>query len=152
MADKNDITKMMVDLLQQLQKITLMTITQSGVKAKSDLAKSVKYTVTKDGIQMEVAAYYPYVSGGRRAMIRKVPIKDLIQWIKKYNIRPRNGQTINQLAFAIQTSIYKRGIRAKNYVDKVETGVADYTAMAIADDMAEVIADDLVDMFEPVAI
>jgi hypothetical protein len=152
MADKNEITTMLTELLKELQKITLMTITKSGVKANSDLAKSVKYYVTKDGIQMEVAAYYPYVSSGRRPNIRRVPIKDLIPWIKQYGIRPRNGQTINQLAFAIQTSIYKRGIKGKNYVDKVETGVADYAAFAVADDLAVVIADDLVEMFAPVAI
>lgn len=152
MADNKQIQKMLTDLLQQLQKITLMTITQSGVKANSDLAKSVQYVIVGNNIQMEVAAYYPYVSSGRKPMIRKVPIKDLIPWIKQYGIRPRPGQTINQLAFAIQTSIYKRGIRAKNYVDKVETGVADYTALTLADELAEVIADDLVEMFTPVAV
>lgn len=149
MADNNEMQKMLTSLLQQLRKITLMNITQSGVKANSDLAKSVNWVVAENGIKMQVASYYPYVSGGRKASIRKVPVKDLLVWIKKYNIKPRQGQTLNQLAFAIQTSIYKKGIKAKNYVDKVEIGVADYTAMALADEMAEVVADDLVGMMSP---
>jgi len=147
-----DYVKAINGLMQNLKKITVMTLTSSGVKQQSNLAKSIEYVTNKDGVQMLAASYYPYVSGGRRANIRRVPIKDLIVWIKQYGIRPRNGQTINQLAFAIQTSIYKRGIKAKNFEDKVETGVADYTAVALADELAVLVADDLVDMFAPVAV
>lgn len=150
MADKNteQLNKMLTDLLKELRKITLMTITKSGVEANSDLAKSVKWVVAGQGLQMQVASYYPYVSQGRKARIRKVPIQDLLAWIKQYGIRPRPNQTLNQLAFAIQTSIYKRGIRAKNYVDKVEIGVADFVTLQLVDSLAEIIADDLVQAFE----
>jgi hypothetical protein len=151
MADTNYM-EMITNLMQELQKITVMTLTQSGVKPNSLLAKSIQYVTTKDGVQMLAASYYPYVSGGRKARMRRVPIADLIPWIKQYGITPRFGQTINQLAFAIQTSIYKRGIRAKNFEDKVETGVADYASIALADELAEQVADDLVEAFEPVAV
>ena len=150
MAENKNYIDLISDLLNQLREITLMTLTESGVENNSNLNDSIKYVATKDGINMIAASYYPYVSQGRRANIRRVPLSALIDWIKRYNIRPRNGQTINQLAFAIQTSIYKRGIKAKNFVDKVETGVADYTANALANELAIVIADDLVEMFAPV--
>ena len=139
-------------LLNELKQITQMTLNQSGVKQNTDLSKSVQYVVTKDGVNMLVASYYPFVSGGRRARIRRVPIAALIEFIKKNNIRPRGRQTINQLAYAIQESIYKRGIKAKNFEDKVATGVADYTAAALADELALLVADDLVEMFAPVAV
>ena len=139
-------------LMKQLKDITVMTLKKSGVKENSNLAKSIQYVTNKDGVQMLAASYYPYVSAGRKANIKRVPIADLIQWIKQYNIRPRPGQTINQLAYAIQQSIYKRGIKAKKFEEKVEIGVADYTALALADELAELIADDLVLMMSPVAV
>jgi hypothetical protein len=132
----------------ELKKITLMVLEQNKVKADSNLAKSVEYVYTADGVQMMVASYYPYVSGGRKAGIRRVPVADLIQWIKKKNIRPRRGQTINQLAYAISESIYKRGIKAKSFEEKVANGIADYATIALADELAEQIADDLEYMVE----
>jgi len=136
-------------LLDELKKITLMTLNKSGVKENSNLSKSIEYVSNADGIQMLAASYYPYVSAGRKANIKRVPIQYLITWIKQYGIRPRSGQSINQLAYAIQTSIYKRGIKAKSFEEKVEVGVADYTAIALADELSELIADDLVETFAP---
>ncbi len=157
---KIDYIEALKNLLQELQQITIEAMASTGVKSTSDLSKSVKYTLTKDGIKMEVAEYYPYVSEGhlikRRAGLRKVPIDVLIQWIKKNNIIPNAGKTINQLAWAIQTSIYKKGIRGnkktkgRKFADKVANNVADYTAEELADVLANEIADELVDMFEPV--
>lgn len=152
MRKTEDYINAVKDLLKELQKITVMTLKKSGVEEKSDLSKSIKYVVTKDGVNMLAATYYPYVSAGRKANIKRVPIAPLIEWIKQYNIKPKAGQTINQLAWAISTSIYQHGIKAKKFEEKVETGVADYTALALSDELAELIADDLVDMFAPVAI
>jgi len=151
MAEKNYI-EAIEGLLNELKQITQMALSQSGVKQTTDLSKSVEYVVTKDGVNMLVASYYPFVSNGRRANIRRVPIANLIEFIKKNNIRPRGGQTINQLAWAIQTSIYRRGIKGKKFEDKVATGVADYTAAALADELALLVAEDLVEMFAPVAV
>ena len=135
--------------MKDLQDITVATIVQSGVKQQSNLAKSIKYVQIKEGLNMESNFYYPFVSAGRKSGIRKVPIKALIEYIKHYNLRPRNGQTINQLAFAIQTHIYKSGIKAKNFDVKVATAAGDIASVAVADDLALMIADELVDMFQP---
>lgn len=147
------------DLLLELQQITIAAMASTGIKKNSELSKSVKFTTTKDGIKMEVAEYYPWVSEGhlikRRAGLRRVPIDVLIEWIKKNNIVPTSGKTINQLAFAIQTSIYKKGIegkkvKGKGFAEKVATNVADYTAEELVDYLAIMIADDLVEAFAPV--
>ena len=67
MRNAEDYFKAIEDLLTELKKITVMTLKNSGVKEKSNLAKSVQYITNKDGVQMLVASYYPYVSGGRKA-------------------------------------------------------------------------------------
>ena len=53
--------------------------------------------------------------------------------------------TINQLAFAIQTSIYKHGISPKNYLNQVIDATADVTGETVADQLSEDIANDVVD-------
>ncbi len=149
MAKKNTYVDMLTDLMKDLQEITVATIVQSGVKSDSKLAKSIGYVQTKDGLNMVSNYYYPFVSQGRKSGIKKVPIKALIEYIKEYNLTPKNGQTINQLAFAIQTHIFKAGIKAKNFDDKVANAAGDIASVAVADDLALIIADELVDMFKP---
>jgi len=153
-------------LLEELRTITLQAMAETGVETTSDLSKSVKYVFTNDGIKMEVLEYYQYVSEGhsikRRARARRIPLDVLIQWIKKKRIVGRNKKngrfiTINQLAFAIQTVIWKRGImggvktKGKKFAEKVANNVADYTAEELANVLAIQIANELEDMFEPVA-
>lgn len=152
MAKKATYTDMLTDLMKDLQEITVATIVQSGVKPQSKLAKSIGYVQTKDGVNMTANYYYPFVSAGRKSGIKKVPISALIEYIKEYNISPKNGQTINQLAFAMQQHIYKAGIKAKNFDDKVATAAGDVASVAVADDLAIIIADEMVAMFAPVAV
>jgi len=157
-----DFIESLSSLLQELQQITIASMAETGVKPTSDLSKSVKWVVTKDGLKMMVAEYYPFVDEGRsttkrRAMMHRIPLSVLIEWIKRNNIKPYGGKTTNELAWAIQTAIYKRGlnskrkVKGKNYGDKVANNVADYTANELADTLATQIADELVDMFAPIA-
>ena len=146
--DKISLKDVLKGLLVDLQKVTVLALEQSGVKKNSDLSKSVKYVTVKDSINMEVAYYYPYVSTGRKPGVKKVPISALIQYIKQMGITPRNGQTINQLAFAIQTTIYKHGINPKNYLDRVANVAGEVSQEEIATGLMDEIADELVSMFK----
>ena len=166
MADDNYIAAIK-GLLEELRLITIQAMAESGVPKSSDLSKSVKYYVTRDGIKMMVAEYYPYVDAGRsgtkrRAGLRRIPLDALIQWIKKNGILGRNKKsgrfiTINQTAWAIQTAIYKRGInsskpvKGKQFAQKVADNVADYTSEELVNYLAMMVADDLVEAFAPVA-
>lgn len=153
-------------LLEELRLITIQAMAESGVPKSSDLSKSVKYYLTRDGIKMMVAEYYPYVDAGRkgtkrRAGLRRVPLDALIHWIKRNGIIGRNKKTgrfmsVNQTAWAIQTAIYKRGInsskpvKGKAYADKVAENVGDYTSEELVNYLAMMVADDLVEAFAPV--
>ena len=167
MAEKITYVQAFKELLLELRQITIQAMAEKGIKESSDLSKSVKYTLTKDGIKMEVLPYYPWVDAGhrlnRRIGARKIPIQVLIEWIKKKGLVPRNRKsgrfmTTNQFAFAIQTSIYKKGINGKvktmgkNYDELVANNVADYSAIKLADVLAMQIADELVGMFAPITI
>jgi hypothetical protein len=143
MITKDDIKSILKDLLPKLERITIQTMVYRGIKQNSNLAKSVDYKVTEKGVDMIANDYWTYASSGRRPYTRKVPIRDLIDYIKRYNIRPKNGQTLNQLAFAIQTSIYKNGINPKNYTLKVVGATSDLTEETISSELVDVIADDV---------
>lgn len=145
---KTDVIEMLNQLLLELNELTIQIMTGDKVKPQSNLAKSIQWAVGDKGLGMQAAYYYPYVSEGRRRGTKKVPISALIDYIKRYGLTPRGGQTINQLAFAIQTAIYKRGLNPRGYADDVMEATGDLTQEEITYNLAEGIADELVNSFK----
>lgn len=119
-----------------------------GVDRDSKLADSIEVVSDNGAIIMLANDYYQAVSEGRRPRTKKVKVQDLISWIKEKNISPRVGQSINQLAFAMQRSIYKNGIRGKNFINSVDSTVLDLANENVADGMTEAIADGLEEAFK----
>jgi len=149
--------KILTSQLEQTQaalEIELRLATQKlmetfkGLKG-SDLVKSIEWEYNKkDGAFTLLALdYYQYVSSGRRARARKVPIEDLLKWIKDKGI-PTFGKGAVGTAYAIQQSIYKRGIKAKSYEDPVIETAQDLTSETMAEDLSNYIVDDLVIILE----
>ena len=101
-----------------------------GVSRDSTLIETLDVKHNKGMFELLANDYYENISKGRKAGARKVPINDLVEWIKKKNISYKGS--INSAAFAIQTSIYKNGIRGKNY----EEIVVNFTADAISEFMS----------------
>jgi len=141
---KDDLKLILNDLIPDLNQITIDYMTQGGIKRSSNLTKSIAFIETDNGLALEANYYFSYASEGRRRGVRKVPIRALIDYIKSYGLVPKAGQTINQLAFAIQTAIYKNGIAPKNYLEKVIDATADVTEEVVADELIEDIADEVV--------
>jgi hypothetical protein len=94
--------------------------------ASKKLLDSIQYDVEVDtkGDAVLVLSYIDYFQNvlfGRRAEKKKVPVSAILDWIKVRGLQGRNkkGQFIPRLsfAFAIQTNIYKFGIRKANIYD-----------------------------------
>ncbi|MDJ1500665.1 hypothetical protein [Xanthocytophaga agilis] len=94
-------------------------------KDKSGLVNTTKVSFNTDGVNIQLPSYAINIDQGRKAKIKKVPIKSLIAWIRRYRIRGRNSKgkfvkrsvsSINALAYAIQNSIYKNGIKARPFI------------------------------------
>jgi hypothetical protein len=94
--------------------------------ATGKLLNSITYDVEIDtnGDATLVLSYIDYFNNvlfGRRAQKKKVPVSAILDWIKVRGLQGRNtkGQFIPRLsfAFAIQTNIYKFGIRPANIYD-----------------------------------
>ena len=134
MTDVDEIVQEFSDDLEAAVRVVLV---KNDVEKNADLVKSIEFKEQNGVFVMLANDYYTYVSTGRKPRARKVPIMDLVQWIKDKRIRPRAGQTINQLAFAIQTSIYKSGIKGKTYLTEVEDVVADVSEVKVADGLED---------------
>lgn len=81
---------------------------------------------------LSYADYFKYVNEGRRPERRRVPIRELLEWIKIRGVRFRNERgrfrrgTNENMAFAIQRNIFKYGIKPANIYDKGLDGIEGY--------------------------
>lgn len=132
------------DIIEQFEnELTLITqqvMISHGVDKNSKLINSVGYEYNSETNVFQLLAfdYYTWVSTGRQPRARKVPILPLVQWIKDKKIQGRNKKTgrfisNNSLAFAIQNSIYKTGIKGKNYIQAVEDAAGNFLEFQLAD-------------------
>jgi hypothetical protein len=103
--------------------------------ASGKLLNSISYEVINgtDGnptLEISYVDYFENVNLGRRKEKKRVPIKAILDWIKVRGLKGRNkkGQFIPNLgfAFAIQTNIFKFGIRPSNIYDKGLDGLLDF--------------------------
>jgi hypothetical protein len=103
--------------------------------ASGKLLNSIGYDIETDtqGNPILVISYIDYfenVNLGRRKERKKVPISAILDWIKVRGLQGRNkkGRFIPRLsfAFAIQTNIYKFGIRPANIYDKGLDGLLNF--------------------------
>jgi len=136
------------DLLNTvLVQLSLPYTSQSGRRFKgldksSTLYNSVQVVYdSTPTITIESLDYLKYLESGRRAGARKIPVQVILKWIKRKKIRPRDSRgrfksmTLNQLAWVIQRSIHRIGIRPRKiieesikqieklYTENVETGL-----------------------------
>jgi hypothetical protein len=123
--------------------------------ASGKLLDSISYDIeiASDGNPTLVLSYIDYfenVNLGRRKEKKRVPITSILEWIKVRGLRGRNkkGQFIPNLgfAFAIQTNIYKFGIRPSNIYDKGLDGLLDFV-----DNPPPELADEWQDVFDMIA-
>ena len=121
-----------------------------GVEKNSKLIKSMEYEYDdkQDMFVLIANDYFQYLSTGRKKGIKKVPIKDLISWIKEKNILVK--KSINNTAFAIQTAIYKNGIKGKKYINPLLDVSVDMISEYTAEELSEIIVNDIADAIENV--
>lgn len=127
-----DFKPLIRDLLDDLTVAVKAVIVAKAPSLKnSDLVNSIEFRPLPVGFEMWANDYYDYVDRGRKAGIRKVPIDALLNWISKKRIKGRSAKgrfiSNNQLAFAIQTSIFKVGIKGKLFDVAVDETIDEVT-------------------------
>jgi len=129
------------DLLTLEVKARLAAVQLEG----STLQQSVESKpANPDAVDIIMERYAEWVISGRRPFTKKIPLDALLQWIKKKGLAaPGISQT--SLGFAIQNSIYKKGIRARDFltpaVESVLPVAVDLLLEAIFKDLTEIMRD-----------
>lgn len=93
-----------------------------GHRATGDLVNSINTAIIKGVdswvIEGSMLKYGEYVIRGREAGAKGVPIDALVKWIENKNFSDGIIST-RGLAFVIQKSIKKKGIKPSDFIDKV---------------------------------
>lgn len=104
---------------------------------QSDLIKTLKVVAESGAVNVYAKDYIEYLDKGRKPMTKRVPIQAIIKWMKKMGISQANG-----VAFRIQASIYKKGIRPRNFI-KPAMGKLEKEIGKVADQVFNTITDKL---------
>lgn len=83
----------------------------------SNIYKDINYRIDEKNNKVEllIPDYYKFIESGRKIRISKVPIEVLLKWMKRKGIA--RGRE-NKVVYAIQRSIYLKGIKPKPFLDK----------------------------------
>lgn len=99
----------------------------------SNIYKLIDYEVIGNDVFIYMPTYAVNIEFGRRAGVaRQVsrngrtytvwsnmpPIRSILLWIRNKGITPRDGISLNQLAFLISRSIARRGIPARPFIER----------------------------------
>lgn len=121
--ERLSIKRVLNSILEDIEITVQQIMIEKGVPSHSNLVKSVEVKNQRNTIVVYCNEYYEWLSKGRKKFTRKIPISALLYWIKHYKIRPRKGITVNQLAYIFQNSIYKEGIKGRNFIKATEGAI-----------------------------
>ena len=106
--------------------------------------------LSPNGYTVEMVGYGQIVDEGRRRGTMP-PTQPIVSWIREKSIRPKKGQTIEQLAFAIAMGIKKKGYRPKPFIQPAVDEMIQQTLQPLANATAMDIAD-YIDAFPQIDI
>ena len=112
----NEIYKAIQDDIQDIFQNALKNVNLED----SNLYKDLKVEVNENSDIFKVLYndYLEYIEEGRKPKAKKVPIKNIIEWCKRKGIGSDNNT-----AYAIQQSIYMKGIPARPILINVDKNI-----------------------------
>lgn len=124
----NEIYKAIQDDIQDIFQNALKNVNLED----SNLYKDLKVEVNENSDIFKVLYndYLEYIEEGRKPKAKKVPIKNIIEWCKRKGIGSDNNT-----AYAIQQSIYMKGIPARPILINVDKNIDMYWMNKWSDDI-----------------
>ena len=117
------------ELCDEVKKILEQRIRTYGVNPKtgqntlegSELQKSIKVYPIENGIELQIADYWEFVSRGWKRTGNysgtfSLFVKNINEWIRRKGIIPPKGMTQNSLAWAIIKTIWDKGLAARPFM------------------------------------
>jgi len=146
---ENELNEFLRAFTKVLQRHTVMVARKAGIDVNSELANSFEVRLRPDfkGIQFIANDYLENVDKGRAPRTRRVPVDELLNWINEKGIRSP-GMTTNELAFAIQKSIYEQGIQPTPVMDQLQRTILDMLEKEMGKELEAITADEIVKHFK----
>lgn len=132
------------DLVRQYVYGTLHPKASSSRINPNSFAGQIGAVATTDTIAVTLPDYAENIEHGRKPGGRKVPISELLRWMKARGITPRRNQTMNDVAFAIQHKIFEHGIKARRFL----VGTEEYLDQLVEALIDEVLLPELVGLID----
>lgn len=123
-----DLSTAFKELAEEVKKIVELRIRRYGVNPRtgtntlqgSDLEKSIEISPTEDGIVLQIADYWEYISRGWERT-GNYPntfskfVENLTKWVRKKNIHFGNLSQ-NQIVWIVLRKIWTHGIQARPFM------------------------------------
>lgn len=123
-----DAKKALEELAKSVKQILEERIRRYGVNPKtgtntligSELEKSLQIKPTEDGLALQIASYWEFISRGWKRTgnypgTMSLFVKNIDDWVRRKGIRLGN-LTQNQMVWAIITSIMNNGLRERPFM------------------------------------
>jgi hypothetical protein len=122
----NDLNQIYLIFAKEVKDAILFTLKNKlifNLEDDSALVKSINVIVKPNSLEIEYADYGDYLDQGRKPGKKGIPISALVKWI---NQKKKKGlfqnfstnEAVQSLAFALQKSIKRKGIKARNWKEK----------------------------------
>lgn len=99
------------DLVDKLKSI----LKSNGSIAGGELLNSIREDeINDDGFSIRYLSYGQFIEEGRGKGFP--PVKPIQDWIRERGIRPRKGQSVEQLSYAIAKKLAKKGYAPKPFI------------------------------------
>lgn len=139
------------EVLEQFRKdifdiVTENIINLAKLNINSELVKSVEVFTDNNTIDIRMNNYAIYLDRGRKALMKKIPFSVIYRWVLKNKIK-FNDKTYIQTAYMIRNSIFKKGIRPRNFLKVIQEDVERLVSFNINDRVISQFEDNLENIF-----
>ena len=112
----DDLDKFLDKILPQIIDIFKADLISKGFPNRQEI-KKVSAIHGGSNITVTVPASIVYWDGGRKPGLKRLAIVKILDWMKRVPIIPAKGKTELDVAWAIQTKIFKVGISKKGILE-----------------------------------
>ncbi len=149
---EKEIKSISLQLAKELKTAFQVIMKQKKINENSDVYKSVEIRIANNVFQLWANDYLKFIDSGRpKHTSRKIPVEQLIKFLKRTSIRrSTHASSLIDMAYFMQSSIQKHGIKAKNIFVLMEKTGIDIIEKTINEQFVSIIEQDIANSFKSI--
>ena len=133
--------------------IIKIILTKTGLTNDSSLVQSVNIVRDVNGLLVQMNDYAFYLDRGRKSKrqqpsIKAVPYNVILRWVIKNKIHLKFNKSARQVAFVIQKSILKKGIRPRNFLNDIVKQLENVTGFVSEKEIVKQLENSMDNLFD----